>query len=112
MSSPNPIQLLQQIAHIQRMERGKLSVMREGPDGSYFKHQAWEKGKNLSRYVPREQADSVQEAIDGYRRFQELTEHYAQQVIDQTRAELATDSKKNRKPRLNSSWPKNRKSSS
>ena len=42
------------------MERGKLSVMREGPEGTYYKHQAWENGKNLSRYVSSDQAAAVQ----------------------------------------------------
>jgi len=95
------------------MERGKLSVMREGPEGTYYKHQAWENGKNLSRYVANDQASAVQQAIDGYHKFQELTEQYAQQVIDNTRAELATDSKKKKyRRRSKSSWPKTRKSSS
>jgi len=95
------------------MERGKLSVMREGPEGTYYKHQAWENGKNLSRYVANDQAAAVQQAIDGYHKFQELTEQYAQQVIDNTRAELATDSKKKKyRRRSKSSWPKTRKSSS
>jgi len=95
------------------MERGKLSVMREGPEGTYYKHQAWENGKNLSRYVASDQAAAVQQAIDGYHKFQELTEQYAQQVIDNTRAELATDSKKKKyRRRSKSSWPKTRKSSS
>jgi hypothetical protein len=43
-----PNQLLQQIVQIQRMERGKLSVMRQGPEGTHFKLQAWENGKNVS----------------------------------------------------------------
>lgn len=95
------------------MERGKLSVMREGPEGTHYKHQAWENGKNLSRYVSSDQAAAVQEAIDDYHKFQGLTEQYAQQVIDKTRAELAANSKK-KKYYLHSksSWPKTRKSSS
>jgi len=113
VNNAKPAQLFGQIAQIQRMERGKLSVMREGPEGTYYKHQAWENGKNLSRYVSSDQAAAVQQAIDGYHKFQELTEQYAQQVIDKTRAELATDSKKKKyRLRSKSSWPKTRKSSS
>jgi hypothetical protein len=94
------------------MERGKLTVMREGPEGPYYQHQAWEGGKNLSRYVSRDQAVAVQEAIQGYHRYQELTAQYAQAIIDQTRAELAAHSKKKSyRPRRKSSWPKTRKSS-
>jgi len=93
------------------MERGKLTVMREGPEGPYYKLQAWEKGKNVSRYVSRDQAQAVQQALEGYHKFQKLTDQYAQAVIDQTRAELAAGSKKKIYNLLRkSSWPKTRKS--
>lgn len=104
--------LLQQIAQIQQMERGKLSVMREGPQGPYFKLQRWENGKNVSRYVPRDQAPAVQEAVAGYKQFQEVAEHYAEEIIQQTRTEIAANSKKKRSSRPNSSWPKTPKSNS
>lgn len=103
--------LLNQIAQIQRMERGKLCVMRHGPEGPYYHHQSWEKGKNLNRYVPREQLPAYQEAIAGYQKFQQLTEQYAQQVIAKTRAELAASKKKSRS-RSSSTSPRTRKSSS
>ena len=92
------------------MERGKLSVLRESADGPFYKLQAWENGKNVTRYVPREQVNAVQEALKGFAQFEELTEEYARQVIDKTRAEIAADSKK-KTPRPNSSLPKTRKSS-
>lgn len=104
-------QLLQQIAQIAHMERGKLCVMRQGPAGPYYHLQSWEKGKNLNRYIPRDQLPAVRQALDGYQRFQQLTEQYAQQVIEKTRAELAA-SKKKKLSRPNSSLPKTRKSSS
>ena len=113
MNQPDPAHLLSQISQIKHMERGKLSAMGQGPDGPYFKLQAWEDGKNNSRYVPHEQVEMVQKAIAGFQRYKELTEQYAQQVIEQTRAELAAGSKKNgRRSRHKSSWPKTRKSSS
>ncbi len=90
----NSTQLCQQIAQIKQMERGKLTLMRQGPNGAHYKLQAWENGKNVSRHVSRDQAQAVQQAIDGYHRFQNLVETYAQAVIDQTRAELAAQSKK------------------
>ena len=111
MNSNPATQLFQQIAQIQRMERGKLTVMRQTPEGPYYKLQAWEDGKNRSRYIPRDQADAVQEALEGYRQFQTLTGQYAQAVIDQTRAELAAHSKKKTYHlRRKSSWPRTRKS--
>ena len=111
MNSIPSARLFEQIAQINRMERGKLTVMRESPEGPYYKLQAWEDGKNVSRYVPRDQADAVQQAIEGYHKFQELIQQYAQSVIDQTRSELAAHSKKKTyNLRRKSSWPKTRKS--
>jgi len=95
MSTPNPLtSILQQIADIQSMERGKLSIIKEGASGPFYKLQAREKGQNLTRYVPREQAPAVQEAIEGYQRFEALTQEYAHQVIANTRASLAASLKK------------------
>jgi hypothetical protein len=86
--------ILQQIAKIQTMERGKLSVIKESPAGPFYKIQAREQGKNVTRYVPRDQVDAIQEAIEGYQRFESLTQQYAQQVIDRTRQAIAAGSKK------------------
>jgi len=106
-----PQNLLQQIAQIQHMERGKLCILREGPEGPYYNHQTWEDGKNVSRYVPREQVPALQKAIAGYEKFEKLTQEYSQLVIQQTRAELATGlKKKTSHPR--SSWHKTKKSNS
>jgi glycerol-3-phosphate O-acyltransferase len=100
--------ILEEVAQIQRMERGKLTVMREGPSGPFYKLQAREEGKNVTRYVPRAQAAAVQEAIEGYQRFEALTQEYAQQIIAKTRQEIAAGAKK-KKPARNSSSPKARK---
>lgn len=95
MNNPNSLpSILQQIAKIQTMERGKLSVIKESAAGPFYKIQAREQGKNLTRYVPREQVGAVQEAIAGYQLFESLTEQYAQQVIDRTRQAIAVGSKK------------------
>lgn len=101
-ASATPKQLLKEIGQIKQMERGKLSVLGEGPNGPYYKHQTWQDGKNVSRYVPRDQAPALQEAIDGYEKYQHLTEQYAELVIQKTRAELASGLKK-KTPRPNSS---------
>ena len=102
--------ILQEIAKIQTMERGKLSVIKESSAGPFYKIQARENGKNVTRYVPREQVAAVQEAIEGYQRFESLTDRYAQQVIAQTRQAIAAASKKKTQLRTSSS-PKMRKSS-
>jgi hypothetical protein len=109
-SSKSPHSILEEVAQIQRMERGKLSVMREGPSGPFYKLQAREGGKNATRYVPRDQAAAVQEAIEGYQRFESLTQQYAQQIIDKTRQEIASGAKK-KKPVRSSFSPKARRSS-
>jgi hypothetical protein len=83
---PTPQKLLRELASIPRMERGKLCRMREGPSGPYFNHQTWENGRNVVRYVPREQVAALQHAIANYRRFLRLTQAYADAIIRQTRA--------------------------
>lgn len=107
----NSNQFFEQVAQIKSMERGKLTVMSQGPEGPHYKLQSWENGKNISRHVSRDQADAVQDALEGYHKFQGLTEDYAQTVIEQTRAELGAHSKKKiYNLRRKSSWPKTRKS--
>jgi len=101
--------ILRQIAQIQSMERGKLSVIKESASGPFYKLQARESGKNLTRYVPREQVPAVQQALEGYKQFQTLTEQYADEIITQTRATIAAGSKK-KLSRLRSSGPRKKKS--
>jgi hypothetical protein len=109
--SSTPQGLLQQIAQIQRMEPGKLCVMRHGPEGPYYNLQCREKGRTLTRYVPTDQVAVVATHTANYQRFQVLVAQYAQQLIEQTRSERAADTKKNSRRRT-SSWPKSKKSNS
>jgi hypothetical protein len=108
---------LQQILQIQRMEHGSLSVIRQGPNGPYYNLNSWENGTNQCRYIPQDKVPEVQQAIEGHQKFQQLTEQYAQGVVEQTRAQLGIGVKK-KKPRSSkssrpeSSSPKTRKSSS
>ena len=111
MHTLSSTQLIEQIAQSKGMERGKLTLMSKGPLGPHYKLQAWENGKNVSRHVSRDQADAVTEALEGYRKFQDLTQQYAQTVIDQTRAKFAAHSKKKiYRLRRKSAWPKTRRS--
>jgi hypothetical protein len=107
----SPQVLLQQMAHIQQMERGKLCVMGQGPGGPYYNHQTWENGKNTSRYVPGPQVEAMAQAIAGYQRFEGLAEQYVHLMVQKTREEMAAGFKK-KTLRPKSSWPKRRKSSS
>lgn len=111
MKKSNPAQILQQIAQIQRMEPGKLCVMRHGPNGPYYNLQCREQGKTFSRYVPGEQVELVAQYTANYQTFQALVSQYAQLIIEQTRAERTAELKK-KTSRPRSSWPKTRKSSS
>src|SRR5208283_1352800 len=97
--------VLHDSAQIQHMERGTLSVIRQGPQGPYYNHQCYEEGRNVSRYVPSPQLGEIREAIQGYHRFQELAQKYAQMVVEKTRAEREAGSKKKTR-RRKSAWPR------
>ena len=100
MSTLRKRQLLQQIAAIPDMERGKLSAYsfkeRSGVAGPYHKLQHWQDGKNHTRYVPADELPAVEAALAGYAQYQQLTEQYAQLVIAETRQNLAASKKASR----------------
>jgi hypothetical protein len=79
-------QLLEEMGKIQRMERGKICKMK---GREHFNHQTWQHGRNQVRYVPREEIEDLQQAIDGYARFTKLAQQYAEQIIRLTRREHA-----------------------
>jgi hypothetical protein len=114
--SLTPQTLLEQILQIQRMEHGSLCVVGQGPNGPYYNLNSWEDGKNRCRYLPQDKVPEVQQAIEGYHKYQQLTEQYAQQIIEQTRAHLNIGVKKKpqphpARPRPKSGSPKTKKSS-
>ncbi len=86
--------MLERMAAIERMERGKLCQMTGRPQ---YNHQTWHNGRNEVRYVPADEVEGLKEAIEGYRRFIELAEQYADEVIRLTRRERAK--KKNQRGR-------------
>ena len=95
MTTPIPLQsLLQQMAQIQQMERGKLCILRHGPNGPYYNHQTWENGRNVSRYVAPDQLEAMQHAIAGHEQFQALVQQHVEQVVQSTRAQREAGSKK------------------
>ena len=108
-TNSSPQCLLKQIASIQHMERGKLCKIRQGPEGPYYNLQSWENGRNVTRYVPRDQVPALQADLAAYEQFQTLVDQYAQEIIQQTRAERATGIKK-KTPVQTCSWLKTRKS--
>jgi hypothetical protein len=112
MKNPNttPVGLLNQIADIQSMEPGKLCVMRAGKGGPYYNLQWRKNGKPISRYVPRKQAEAVENNTANYRKFCSLVDEYAEQIIERTRQERMAGQKKS--PRSNSTSAKRKRSSS
>jgi len=98
MKQTLPTHLLQQIAQIQRMEPGKLCVIGQGPNGPYYNLQCRENGRPVSRYVPADQVEAVSDHTANYQKFQVLVAQYAQAVIDQTREERTSASKKKSRP--------------
>jgi hypothetical protein len=110
MNPSSSSQLLQQIAQIQRMEPGKLCVIRQGPNGPYYNLQCREDGQTVTRYVAADQAQAVAEHTANYQRFQSLVGQYAQLIIEQTRAERAGSFKK-KTLRRRPSGPRTKKSS-
>ena len=107
MNSPEKIRLLEQIAGIPAMERGKLSPH---SSGRHQKLQRWHEGKNHTRHVPADERPAVQSALAGYAQYQQLTEQYADLVIQQTRQNIAV-AKKKILSRPQSSWRRKKKSS-
>ena len=107
MATSNKQQILQRIAAIPTMERGKLSAYsfkdRSGHPGPYHKLQRWQDGKNHTRYVPVDELPAVQAALAGYAQYQELTRQYAELVIAETRQQIAASKKKPKSPPA-SSW--------
>jgi hypothetical protein len=98
----SPVQILAQIVQIQSMERGKLCEYRHAgrssQAGSYFKLQMWQDGKNHTRHVRPEELPALRDALEGYARFGQLTDQYAQLIVAQTRARLEQDIKKKLRP--------------
>jgi hypothetical protein len=87
--------LLEQMAHLDSMERGTLSEeYRERPDGAggtvrlgpYFKHQVWEAGANHSRRVPAEEVPELRQDLENHRRFAALAEAFVEETVQETRA--------------------------
>ena len=114
-TSLTPQSLIEQILQIKQMEHGSISIVRQGPNGPYCNLNSWENGGNCCRYLPADKVPAVQQAIEGYHKYHELTDQYAKQIVEQTRAELGIGVKKKprrspNRPRPNSSPPKKPKS--
>lgn len=74
--------ILERMAKIERMERGKLCRM---TGRAHYNHQTWRNGHNEVRYVPASEAQAIEKAIEGYHLFITLAEQYVDEVIRLTR---------------------------
>lgn len=103
MNQSNKTRLLEQIAAIPTMERGKLSTYsfkeRSSASGPYHKLQQWQDGKNHTRYVSADELPAVRSALAGYAQFEQLTEQYADLVVEETRQNIANSKKKQSRPK-------------
>lgn len=54
---------------------------------SHFNHQTWQSGRNVVRYVPKDDVQDLQQSIDGYATFMKLAQQYADEIIRLTRNE-------------------------
>ena len=84
------------------MEKGTLSSYlppgRSPGAGPYHKLQCWVGGKNVTRHVRPEELPAIQQALEGYAKFQGLAARYADLIIQQTREHLDIDIKKKIQP--------------
>jgi len=88
--------LLERMADIERMERGKLCQMGGRP---HYNHQTWRDGRNEVRYVPKDEVVERRKDIAGYQLFTQLAEQYADEVIRATRQEREKKKRsENKKP--------------
>lgn len=88
--SKKMLRLLERMAAIERMERGKVCQL---TGRQHYNHQTWRDGRNEVRYVREDEVADLRKDIAGYQLFQKLAEQYADEVIRQTRRE-----RKKRKP--------------
>ena len=107
MNEHQKTRLLQQMAAIPHMERGTLSPHSAG---RHYKLQCWQEGRNHTRHVPADELPAVQSALAGYAQYRQLTQQYADLVIQETRQNIASAKKKN-PSRPKSSWRRKKKSS-
>jgi hypothetical protein len=106
MNQSDKTRLLEQIAAIPAMERGKLSKYtfkeRSNTAGPYHKLQRWQDGKNHTRHVSTDELPAVQSALAGYAQYRQLTEQYADLVIQETRQNIAGSKKNQSRPKSSS----------
>jgi len=90
----SPQVILEKISAIEKMERGTLSITRQGPNGPYYNLQSWYDGRNHTEYVPAGQLEQVQQHIEAHQQFVSLVGEYERIITEQTRQERLDGLKK------------------
>ena len=109
-------QLLHQMGQCTTMEYGALKAEHRpaqggGTTGPCYKHQVWERGKNLSQRIPALEASALQDAITQRQRFEQLARDFIDLTVQMTRRQHDSDAdaKKNarrwRRPSLRKPKP-------
>jgi hypothetical protein len=89
---------------------GKFCVMGQGSNGPYYNLQCRQDGRPVSRHVRPDQVEAVARHTANYQKFQSLVAQYAQTVVQPTRDERGAGTKKKKRSRPRSSWPRTKKS--
>jgi hypothetical protein len=108
-SKISPEAILREIASIQHLEKGTLSIIRQTAAGPSCNFQRWENGRNKSEYVPADRVPPVQENLQAHARFETLVDSYVQALSTRSREERLAGGKKKR-PAQTSASPKKPKS--
>lgn len=111
-SNSTPDSILTQIAAIKRLEAGKLSIIRQGPNGPYYNLQHREAGHNHTEYVPNAELPQAQAHVEAYQEVSQLFEQYVNTVSEISRKERKGGDKKKRSTPRPSQSPAKRKSKS
>jgi len=74
---------------------------------NHFNHQTWHKGRNVVRYVHRDDVQELKRAIEGYARFMRSATQYADEIIRISRRERKMNAKKRKSDKTSGSRVKN-----
>lgn len=98
-------EILQEMAEIDRMQRGSLSEQffkrtKDGHEvihGPYYVLQHWVKGKHCSQRVPVKNLAPVRSAIEGRERFEKLAQEFVD-ITERLTLEIEQDQEIKKKP--------------
>jgi len=78
-------QVLEDIAEIERMERGSITPAETRTGNQFYTHSVWENGKSTSRHVSKTGLAELQKLVAEHKKFKALVQEYEEVVVQQTR---------------------------